>query len=426
MICPPLAIYIHWPFCRSICPYCHFNRYVSTDIDSASWLQDYCQELSYWHKRTPQHHVVSIFFGGGTPSLMDPSLVKGVLSHIFSLWSTDLNLEITLEMNPDDVAKAQDFVQAGINRFSMGVQSFHAETLKLLGRHHTTQHLTQALGELKRLSARYSFDLIYGHAHHQSLHQWEEELHQAREWVSEHLSLYELSYESGTPFYRKRHHTLADEHLLNLESMTDRMLSPLGFYRYEVSNYALVGHHSVHNGMYWMYHEFLGIGPGAHGRLDTHGSNPLSTYNIGLPERWSNHVRHHHHGCVKETRLTREQRAQEQLLMGLRLSSGLPIHRLFDTDEQATPEFIHRLKHATEQGLIQSTPLPPSLSDISSCPILNRGTHSGTPSWRTISEHSTLTTDLSTLTHLSLTNQGRCVLNSVVDYLTKTPVVQQR
>ena len=360
---------------------------------------------------------------------MPPDLASRILHHIQSLWPTHPLAEITLEMNPDDVLKAKEFMQAGINRFSMGVQSFDAKTLLLLGRHHTTDHLQDALTELRSLGARYSFDLIYGHAHHENLAQWEAELVHARQWVSEHLSLYQLSYETGTPFYRKRHHTLPDDHLLILEEMTHDALSPLGLERYEVSNYALPGHHSIHNCMYWLYQEFLGIGPGAHGRLETDAKHPLSTYNIGLPERWSAQVRDKGHGCIKETRLTREQRSQEQLLMGLRLAYGLPLSFLWNDDEQATPAFMDRIQHAIEQGLIEplvDITVPP-FHGLQQCPVI--GPHINELLSRPSvfapiapSLHGPVT--LNKTAHLQLTHKGRCVLNSVVDYLTKSPLAQ--
>jgi putative oxygen-independent coproporphyrinogen III oxidase len=384
-----LAIYIHWPFCRSICPYCHFNRYIAGDVDEDIWEQRFIQELRYWKGRTGPRSVVSIFFGGGTPSLMSGQLVAKILETIASLWSLSENAEITLEMNPTDYEKAHSFFHAGINRISMGVQSFHNETLLFLGRTHTVSDIQKALSHLKGVGLRYSFDLIYGHKNHTDVDQWAKELELACPWIDDHLSLYQLTYEMGTPFYKKRHQELSDDLVLHLESLTEKSLNPLGLFRYEVSNYARPGAHSIHNRMYWTYQDFLGVGPGAHGRLteinaDSGGITKIATHNFGLPEQWMTGLQDSGHGLAKDQALTRSQRLNEQLLMGLRLKEGLECSDLLDPKESIHPDWINRIKHCIDEKLIE--PGESSHHDISSFKMV-------------------------------LTEKGRCVLNSVVEYL---------
>jgi|LauGreDrversion4_2_1035121.scaffolds.fasta_scaffold374600_1 putative oxygen-independent coproporphyrinogen III oxidase len=375
-----LAIYIHWPFCRSICPYCDFNRYIAPELDWAVWETSFLKEIAYWGKRTGPRTVASIFFGGGTPSLMKPELTKKLIEAISHTWVLPQWSEVTLEMNPTDVEHVLAFQQAGINRISMGVQSFNQDTLSFLGRTHTVEHIHSALAHLKSAQMRYSFDLIYGHKHHEHGDQWTQELTQALPWVSDHLSLYELSYEQGTPFYHKRYQTLADERILELEDITERFLSPLGLERYEISNYATPGGQSQHNLMYWTYQDFLGLGPGAHGRLTERGCK-IATQAHSLPRHWLAALEEEEPSLAINTSLSREEWLQEQLLMGLRLLKGLDITDLFLPHEEVYPSFYERIDLCRMQGLI--TPVG-----------------------------------------LALTLKGRCVLNSVVTYVCSTPIIK--
>lgn len=375
-----LAIYIHWPFCRSICPYCHFNRYVAPELDWAVWEKAFLKEIDYWGKRTGPKTIKSIFFGGGTPSLMRPDLVKTLLNAISRTWILPQGIEVTLEMNPTDVEHVPSFQQAGINRISMGIQSFNQDTLSFLGRTHTVDHIHHALEQLKNAHMRYSFDLIYGHKHHEHGDQWAQELTQALPWITDHISLYELSYEQGTPFYHKRHQTLSDDRILDLEDVTESVLTPLGLERYEISNYATPEGQSQHNLMYWTYQDFLGLGPGAHGRVTEQGLK-IATKAHSLPRQWLAALEETPVSLAIDQSLSREERFQEQLLMGLRLHKGLEVKDLFFPEEQVCPSFYQRIETCRAQGLI-------------------------TPS------------------HLALTSKGRCVLNSVVTYLCSTPVVK--
>lgn len=388
----PLAIYIHWPFCRSLCPYCHFNRYVVDSVDENAWEKAFISELHYWKNRVNQRHVVSIFFGGGTPSLMSPALVQRILETISGLWSISLDVEITLEMNPTDQEKAGHFFDAGINRISMGVQSFHDETLAFLGRNHRVSDIQLALNHLKNVGLRYSFDLIYAHKNHQDPLQWAKELELATPWIDDHISIYQLTYEMGTPFYKKRHQELSDEVVLHLESMTDAALFPLGLERYEVSNYAKPGATSIHNTMYWTYQDFLGLGPGAHGRISSYDEQgkhiKIATHNRGLPDQWMDSVNAHGHGLILDQALTRSERLQEQFLMGLRLQQGLNLNNVLDCGESFHPEFVQRMDQCVQAGLIFAPD------------------HRAPPS-----------------SYLILSDKGRCVLNSVVDFLCRGPMV---
>jgi len=324
--------------------------------------------------------IKSIFFGGGTPSLMRPELVKKLLTAISDTWIMPQEIEITLEMNPTDVNQVHGFQDAGINRISMGVQSFDQTTLSFLGRTHTVDHIHHALGALKSAHIRYSFDLIYGHTHHEQGDQWAQELTLALPWITDHISLYELSYEHGTPFYHKRHQTLKDERLLELEDITETFLTPLSLERYEISNYATPSGQSQHNLMYWTYQDFLGLGPGAHGRITEQGFK-VATQAHSLPKQWIASLCEQGNSLAIDQPLSREEQIQEQLLMGLRLQKGITVKDLFLPQEEAYPSFYDRIEHCRAQELI-------------------------TPS------------------DLALTSKGRCVLNSVVHYLCSVPIVK--
>lgn len=347
----PLGLYIHWPYCRALCPYCHFNRYLAVDVDLDAWKKAFTQELSYWAAQTPSHTAVSVFFGGGTPSLIDPDLVHHILACVAERWQVVPNMEVTLEMNPNEAFKTVNFGRAGINRISMGVQSFHKDALIHLGRTHTPADLERALGFLADSGLEYSFDLIYGHKCHEDLDLWNHDLKKAASWVKNHISTYQLSYEPGTPFYKKRHEHLDEERLLALETITRQTFEPMGLVRYEISNYARPGHESQHNLVYWRYHDYVGIGPGAHGRIS--GKNgKRAVHNCPLPDVWMDQVRKKGHGMGKVTELSRMDRLHEQALMGLRLKEGISLDGLLQEKEQWAPEFFERLDSCCKQGLV--------------------------------------------------------------------------
>lgn len=383
----PLGIYIHWPFCRSICPYCHFNRYLETPIHWPTWEKAFVEELSFWAQSMPMHLVHSVFFGGGTPSLMHPEWVYRVLQHVRRIWPTVSEWEVTLEMNPNEAEKAGDFVRAGVNRFSMGVQSFHAESLTLLGRSHTVNDLTRALSFLQESGAAYSFDMIYGHALHAQPDKWRADLESAVPWIKDHVSLYHLIYEQGTPFYKYRTDELSDNTMLHLDHIVRSTIEPLGLKQYEISNYAKSHARSTHNLIYWTYHDFLGIGPGAHGRMRTNGCGQAvpkwATENWGKPDVWLDAVNQKGNGHARCSVLTRNQCAEEHLLMSLRLTDGFLMRDLVTENESLSDAFCRHVDVCRKEKLMYDD------------------------------------TD-----RIRLTQRGQRVLNSVVSFLCQDPIVE--
>lgn len=352
----PMGIYIHWPFCRSICPYCHFNRYVMPEIDWSQWEDAFVRDIDFWSQKTQDKTVVSIFFGGGTPSLMKPSLAAKIISSVRDHWRVDSELEVTLEMNPNDYLTTPAFIEAGVNRISMGVQSFRQNTLTLLGRHHKLSHIEQALMLLRSLGVRYSFDLICGHEHHKNPKLWQEELTMACPWIGDHLSVYHLSYEPGTPFYYQRHKELPEDILLEITDITENTLNQWGLTGYEISNYARAHQESRHNLVYWRYQDYIGLGPGACGRLD-YGQGKMATETFKLPKEWLDAVRKEGTGCKEPEPLSREQQVCETLLMNLRLREGLPIRNLVHPHERLTSSFSERVGQCCDWGLLDKQSL---------------------------------------------------------------------
>lgn len=320
----PLAVYVHWPFCKKKCPYCDFNSHVRDGVDHAAWKNALLRELRYWHARCPDHTVSSIFFGGGTPSLMEPETAAAIIAEVKALWPTAPDLEITLEANPTSV-EAEKFAvlaQAGVNRLSLGVQSLKAEALSFLGREHSVQEARDAMALAAQHFARYSFDLIYA-LPGQSLKDWEAELREAIALSRGHLSLYQLTIEPGTAFHHAYHvakkFALPEDDLAaDLYALTQRITEEAGMPAYEISNHAAPGHESRHNLAYWRSWAYLGIGPGAHGRVDL-GDARHATRNIKSPERWLELTQRQGHGLEEETALTAQEAMEERVLMGLRL-----------------------------------------------------------------------------------------------------------
>ncbi len=328
---PPLGIYIHWPFCVSKCPYCDFNSHVRARIDQQLWLDSLKQELSHYKEETADALVHSIFFGGGTPSLMDPFVVEELINYIVSNWKTIPDLEITLEANPGsvEVQKFAAYAKAGVNRISVGVQSFNDDDLKFLGRKHSSDEAHKAIHIAGQYFNRFSFDLIYARPD-QSWDVWQRELETALAYKPQHLSLYQLTIEPGTAFYTKHQRgelviPEADA-AAELYERTSSTLKDAGLNTYEVSNYAAPGHECRHNMIYWRYQDYLGIGPGAHGRLtDKTTGLKCTTQNIKAPESWLKAVSLQGHGCKSSELLTAESMFHEYLLMGLRLEEGIQI-----------------------------------------------------------------------------------------------------
>jgi putative oxygen-independent coproporphyrinogen III oxidase len=328
-----LGVYVHWPFCASKCPYCDFNSHVRTGgVDQARYLAAFRRELRHVRDLVGVRTVTSIFFGGGTPSLMKPTTVAGILDEIGRLWAIDPEAEITLEANPSSVEAEhfRGYQVAGVNRISLGVQALRDDDLKRLGRLHTVQDAKAAIVVAANTFERYSFDLIYARPD-QQLPAWREELAEALALASGHLSLYQLTIEEGTPFAAL--HAAGKLKMPNgeqaeaLYQLTQEMTAARGLPAYEISNHATPGQESRHNLLYWRYGEYVGIGPGAHGRLLSNGAR-LATTTDRSPERWLALVEERGHGLVEQVALSSRQQADEALLMGLRLEEGLDLQRL--------------------------------------------------------------------------------------------------
>ncbi|AOX16185.1 radical SAM family heme chaperone HemW [Kozakia baliensis] len=327
----PLALYVHWPFCLAKCPYCDFNSHVRETIPQARFGAALRRELAFDAARLGRRPLRSIFFGGGTPSLMSPETVAALIEDATRFFDPAPDLEITLEANPTSVerGKLAAFREAGVNRVSLGIQSLNDEALRLLGREHSGTQALAALETARSLFERISFDLIYARPG-QSLADWRAELDTALNLVSDHLSLYQLTIEPGTRFealHRQGKIVLPDEELAAaLYETTAEKAGEYGLLPYEVSNYARPGAESRHNLVYWRYQDYLGIGPGAHGRL-TLGNELYATRRHRAPEPWAERVEREGHGNTQEILLSTDERAREALLMGLRLSEGIDAAR---------------------------------------------------------------------------------------------------
>lgn len=326
----PLSIYIHWPFCQSKCPYCDFNSHVGGAINHEEWLKGYQLELDHFAKNYFQGSnitVKTIFFGGGTPSLMSPSLVAGILEKISKNWAIDDGAEITLEANPTsfEINKFKDFKAAGIERVSIGVQSLVDKDLKQLGRMHNSTGAMEAIQQAGRIFDRVSFDLIYARQG-QSLRAWQQELKEAMALAKGHLSLYQLTIEKGTPFYKA--HKEGELILPDMDAASDMYewtrgyMQEHGYERYEISNYASEGQECRHNLAYWHYDEYLGIGPGAHSRLHNNkGTMALMMWH--KPDKWLNTVTNKGAGLQTEQVLSKCELIEEIIMMGLRVKEGV-------------------------------------------------------------------------------------------------------
>lgn len=350
------GLYIHWPFCEAKCPYCDFNSHVSRQIDQTAWCHAYLKELDRIASETPGRVLHSVFFGGGTPSLMNPETVAAVIEKIRSLWPAANDLEITLEANPGSVeaGRFQAYRAGGVNRISMGVQALNDADLKRLGRIHTASEAMAAFEIARNTFDRVSFDLIYARQD-QSLKDWEAELKRALTLAVDHLSLYQLTVEDGTAFgdrYRAgKLKDLPDEDLsADLFALTQDLCGAAGMPAYEVSNHARDGAQSRHNLIYWRYGDYIGIGPGAHGRMTLNGAR-WATESYSNPSRWLTSVEME--DCEKPREaLTREAQAQEFLLMGLRLREGISLSRFEDLrGEPLRSEVIEGL---CEIGMIEA------------------------------------------------------------------------
>jgi oxygen-independent coproporphyrinogen-3 oxidase len=333
-VTPPaadLAVYIHWPFCRSKCPYCDFNSHVAEAIDQRRWQHALAREIDWYAAATPGRRVTSVFFGGGTPSLMAPETARHLIGRVGERWSLTDEVEITLEANPTSVEaeRLERFRDAGVNRVSLGVQALNDRDLAFLGRGHSADEALTAVKLAASLFPRLSFDLIYGRPG-QSVAAWRSELEQALEWAGSHLSVYQLTIEPGTQFHTRHQRgdfQLPDDDLAGaLYEETQAVLAAAGLPAYEISNHARPGAESRHNLAYWRYGDYAGIGPGAHGRL-SQGRDKLATRQIRAPDAWLAQVEAEGHGTKERVQVQPRERLEELMMMGLRLVEGVTRRR---------------------------------------------------------------------------------------------------
>lgn len=330
---PPLSLYIHWPFCLSKCPYCDFNSHVRQSIDIEKWQVAFMQELHRAFEQTGPRALVSIFFGGGTPSLMAPSLVEKIIETASHLWQPTDNIEISLEANPNsvEVEKFAALQKAGVNRVSIGIQALNDRDLKVLGRQHSAIEAKQAIHIATRIFPRVSFDLIYARPD-QTLPQWRQELSEAFEYGTEHLSLYQLTIEPGTafaPLYARGELIIPEDDLAaDLYELTQAETAAVGLRAYEVSNHAREGGQCQHNLVYWRYGDYVGVGPGAHGRFSGRVGGKVATKQFRAPETWLNHVLSHQKGEEERLSLSPQEQGWEMLMMGLRLQEVIYLDTL--------------------------------------------------------------------------------------------------
>lgn len=387
-----LALYIHWPFCKKKCPYCDFNSHVREEVDHARYRRALLAELHHMHSLMPDAALSSIFFGGGTPSLMHPDTTAALIDAAKTLWPVhpssvqaqrnNESLEITLEANPTSVEASRfaAFRDAGVNRLSLGIQSLRPESLAFLGREHSADEALSALDVAKTYFERYSFDLIYA-LPHQTPTAWQAELREALQHAGGHLSLYQLTIEPNTAFHTayfgKKSFTLPDESsAAALYEHTQAIMEEAGLPAYEISNHARSGQASHHNLSYWRSDAYIGIGPGAHGRI-LKTNNPsgienrpdratapaghaetFATRTYKTPERWVEIVERDGHAIEEMTPITPEERMEEKLLMGLRLTEGLPLSR-FTPEERAHLDArinMRSLSMLEQTGLLTRSP----------------------------------------------------------------------
>ncbi|MBI2713287.1 MAG: coproporphyrinogen III oxidase [Rhizobiales bacterium] len=354
----PFAVYVHWPFCLSKCPYCDFNSHVRHGgVDEQRFVRAFEAEIAATAARVPGRTVSTIFFGGGTPSLMQPQSVQAILDCIGKHWSVASDVEVTLEANPTSVeaTRFRGYRSAGVNRVSLGVQALDDGALKELGRLHTAQEALDAVAIARSIFERYSFDLIYARPR-QTLAAWTVELKRAIAEAAEHLSLYQLTIEPGTPFFGlHKAGKLAipnDDLARDLYDLTQLICAGEGLPAYEISNHARPGAECRHNLIYWRGQDYAGIGPGAHGRLNI-GGQRYATETDKRPEGWLTRVEANGHGLIVDEKLTPGEIADEFLLMGLRLAEGIePAHFTQLAGRTLDPQRISFLR---EGGAVETT-----------------------------------------------------------------------
>ena len=402
-----ISVYVHWPFCLSLCPYCDFNSHIYKTIDEELWLDSYKKEINFFAFALKHKRIKSIFFGGGTPSLMPPSLVIGIIDKLASLALLDNDTEITLEANPTSYegSKFRAFKDAGINRVSIGVQSLNDADLHKLGRKHSVSEAMEVIKSAASLFDNFSFDLIYARSG-QSVQAWQIELRRALEFARDHISLYQLTIEKGTEFFamHKAGKLILpkDDDSARMYEITEEELDKKGFHRYEISNYAkaeyvsgeidstnIEQNYCQHNMTYWRYGEYLGIGPGAHSRLhesasyvdkERHGNGrggkaveAIMMYH--KPDKWISAVQDLGHGTQSRNYLRDGEIAEELVMMALRLSEGLYDKRLQGVTGKSIKEVIDvdLARSYQKAGFLEigdHIPAPHSLSATSSKPTI--------------------------------------------------------
>ena len=352
------GLYIHWPFCESKCPYCDFNSHVSRTVDQNQWLSAYLTEIDRIKLLTGNRVLNTVFFGGGTPSLMDPEIVHKILDHVHKTWPCANDIEITLEANPSSVEarRFQGYAQAGVNRISIGIQALNDTDLRRLGRIHTHQEARNAFDIARSVFDRVSFDLIYARQN-QSIKDWQSELSEALAMAVDHLSLYQLTIEDGTAFGDRYARgglrgLPKDDLSADMYEVTQDLCGAAGYEAYEVSNHAKTGAASRHNLIYWRYGDYAGIGPGAHGRLTLNGQRKATEaqrapgiWLAGAPTGQTELP------CVN---ITGQDQANEYLMMGLRLSEGIDRHRYIALGGRDLDS--HALDYLANIGMIKQSP----------------------------------------------------------------------
>ncbi|HYG85347.1 MAG TPA: radical SAM family heme chaperone HemW [Azospirillum sp.] len=356
---PGFGIYIHWPFCKSKCPYCDFNSHVRERIDQERWRAALLRELDHYADVTAGRTVTSVFFGGGTPSLMDPATTAALIDRIQQRWRVANSLEITLEANPTSVEaeRFRAFRMAGVNRVSLGIQALDDASLRFLGRQHNSAEALGAIELAARTFDRFSFDLIYARPE-QTVAAWEAELTRALDFAVGHISVYQLTIEEGTAFhpaYLRGEFRIPDEELAgDLYEATQNLLGAAGLPAYEISNHARPGEESRHNLTYWRYGDYVGIGPGAHGRLTLDGEK-RATRAHRAPEIWLERVARDGHGGHTPEAVDADSRATELLMMGLRLTEGVARARLVEETGRDLDALVNAgaLKRLVDGGFLE-------------------------------------------------------------------------
>lgn len=349
------GLYVHWPFCQSKCPYCDFNSHTASEIDQPRWLRAYLSELDRVAAEIGPRTLNTIYFGGGTPSLMAPETVAAIIQRAKRHWPTANDVEITLEANPTSIeaGRFRGYKEAGVNRVSMGFQALNDHDLRKLGRLHTVKEGRDSFDLARNVFDRVSFDLIYARQE-QSLDHWKSELTEALQLSADHLSLYQLTVESGTAFGDRFARgglkgLPSDDLASDMYFVTQDLCDAAGLGAYEVSNHAKIGSESRHNLIYWRYGDYAGVGPGAHGRVSI-GGKKIATDTLLLPNSWLDAVEAKGSGEDSRTLISKEEQSTEMLMMGLRLSEGVSRSRFQElAGRNLTPT---RLNDLTQMGMI--------------------------------------------------------------------------